>query len=128
MGKVYDVIEVMESFPVTYLPDHLSHDADIRLLVSDDACLTRVSIMALCDFGHVRLWKHARVNPNLDIQVVDSIMEGHECIWVEFNGIRLTRHDLAPGTVTLCNGDVVSCGYKHGTRRRISRKPRVTVF
>ena len=112
LDKVADLVEAMDSFPVTHLPGHLDHDADVRLLVHD-AGLDCVSILAICDIGQTRLWKHARVKSKLDIHVVDNLMEGHEWTWVEFNGIRLTRHDLVRGTVTLVNGDAICCGYNH---------------
>ena len=109
LSKVHDVIEAMVSFPVTCVPNQLDPNTDIRLLTSENVCPASVSVLALCDFGHVVKWKHARVKATLDISVIDTLMAGHCWQKVECNGIPLTRLDIANGLVHLHHGAVLRC-------------------
>ena len=123
MRKVHDVIDAMLSFPVTCVPSHLDPNTDIRLLTSDSVCPAKVSVLTLCDFGHVQKWQHARVKATLDISVIDTLTTGHCWQRVDCNGIPLTRYDLANGTVHLHHGDVIRCWLHLDTSQKQVAQP-----
>ena len=117
--KIDEVTDGTRSVSVPWLPPDIRQHEDIRLLCSDEDECTTVSILVLCDSCNSRTWKHACVKPNLDLQLVDSLMDDWQ--WAELNGLRILKSDFARNAVSsmvLRHGDVLICRQRRACTRK----------